>query len=535
MRGRCGEAGRAAFGLAELGELGFTFEGCLLPAQSHVSYVMSCQPQPRCCCCWLAASSLTHSHTLCCSQGRPNAAAAPTERSPASTRAMQPPGSCSCSFLPPPPAPPPPLRPLRLLTLGDGNLSWSLALLRHYCPSRRERARLPSHSPPAASIALACSVYESEAELATKYPETAQGTLSKLRRRGAEVLFNIDATHIAHSVAAERKRQKAEEGRERTGRTEDGRSEAAAVPAERRSEVTGPVDSQQPSTRWDVLVFQHPHSGREDVLYHRRLVSHFLHSAYAVSHRSTRLLLTLCDKQPAQWRVAESAQRLGWQLCDAGTWEAEMEAWTALGYESKRHHTGRQFNSHHVTLRHKLSLQPAHSHVHTEHEAGVHAQQQPHPSLQDAYPLLLQPALPYTEEQSLQLTRAGENATETEAALAALGESSESLCAVCLQLHGADASRVAPRAAEEGVASCERCQLHFTSQRGLQQHERAMSGRDDHIPLQQGEGKRSRHRKLRQDGVVTQAMSERGERLEAKRRLRREAHSKQQTTACVDT
>ena len=402
-------------------------------------------------------------------------------------------------------------RPIRVLTLGDGNFSFSLALLRLYCPTKRERDRRLRSSPTLpmpllpdeeARLQLVCTVFDSEEQLSAKYPETGQGVVEELSRRGAEVLFNVDATAIDASMTAERER-----GRQQ--RHDDGVEEEKDHDTSSGEQwVSGSAGLRE----FDCVVFHHPHSGREDVLYHRRLLSHFLHSAAAVSHRSSLVLLSLCDRQPWQWRLQESAQLNGWEVCDMGGWEAEMAEWAALGYESKRHHTGRQFNAHHVTHRHKVTLRRA--------QADSDAQQASE-SWRAQFGLLLRRAQPYGSEQVQQWTRKSEEAAEEPEALTAAGEPLDALCPICRQSHSRQANRVQPRPAQEGAVVCEVCNVAFTNERALAQHTAAMAGRDDHIALSAGEGKRTRHRKLREEGIVTQEMRERGERINAKKQQRR--------------
>ena len=441
-------------------------------------------------------------------------------------------------------APAPSVPPLRVLTVGDGNLSFSLALLRLHCPTKRERARLRS-SPSAASSAvpplsaapssdaapsvrLVCSVFDSESECAAKYPETGQGVVDELRRRGAEVLFNVDATAILPTIRTERTRQAARS----EGQDSDASAAAAAAAAAPGGAMGGARCVAEALSEFDVVIFHHPHSGREDVVYHRRLLSHFFHSAASVSHRSSLLLLSLCDRQPWQWQLHASAERHGWRVCDLGGWEDEMALWAALGYESKRHHTGKQFNSRHVSRRHKITLCRPGSH--TGLAAAVAAAggaaaleenssqqlQQPPQSLCDRFPLLLGAARPYTSEQWQSMTQKSEEAAVEEEAGPLLDAP---CCPICGQPHSESSSSytVQPLPAEEGRVACERCHVTFANLRALQQHSAAMASRDDHIALQRGEGKRTRHRKLREEGILTQAMRDRGDRRREKRAARR--------------
>ena len=227
---------------------------------------------------------------------------------------------------------------------------------------------------------------------------------------------------------------------------------------------------------FDCVVFHHPHSGREDVQYHRRLLSHLLPLCRRRHSPLLAALLSLCDRQPWQWQLQQRAEQQGWQLLEMGGWEAERDEWAALGYESKRHHSGRQFNSRHVTHRHKLTLA----------RAGTDAQLALLP-WRHRFPLLLRAALAYSDEQRSQLGWSNDGGDEAEEAAVGGSEPAGAQCPICRQCHSEQASRVQPRAAEEGKVRCERCHVTFTNQRALQQHAAAMDGRDDHIALVEGE------------------------------------------------
>ena len=73
--------------------------------------------------------------------------------------------------------------PLRVLTVGDGDLSYSLALQRAF----------------GNAIQLTATVLPTEDELAATYTMAAANA-AELRSRGATVLYGIDATALAPSL-----------------------------------------------------------------------------------------------------------------------------------------------------------------------------------------------------------------------------------------------------------------------------------------------------------------------------------------------
>ena len=72
----------------------------------------------------------------------------------------------------------------RMLTVGDGDLSFSLGLAR----------ALPR-------VKLTATSHESEKTVGKIYRQAATGTVQELRRRGASVLFDVDAQDLAPTLA----------------------------------------------------------------------------------------------------------------------------------------------------------------------------------------------------------------------------------------------------------------------------------------------------------------------------------------------
>ena len=150
--------------------------------------------------------------------------------------------------------------PLRVLTVGDGDLSYSLALARAYGDR----------------ILLTATVLPTAEELVATYANAA-ACVEELRARGATVLHGVDATALA----------------------------------EHSEPRLGPQDA---------VVFNHPHLGladlKETVAHARRhgvLVAHFLRSAADVLMPGGSVHLTLCGNQPKVWCAEEHAVALGFE------------------------------------------------------------------------------------------------------------------------------------------------------------------------------------------------------------------------------
>ena len=150
---------------------------------------------------------------------------------------------------------------MRVLTVGDGDLSYSLALQRAF----------------GESIQLTATVLPTEDELAATYANAAANA-AELQGCGAVVRYGVDATALATAELGE---------------------------------------------PYEVVVFSHPHLGLADLhaqaahaQRHSVLVAHFLHSASsaAVLAPGGGVHLTLCGNQPKVWRAEEHARNLGLEL-----------------------------------------------------------------------------------------------------------------------------------------------------------------------------------------------------------------------------
>jgi hypothetical protein len=148
---------------------------------------------------------------------------------------------------------------IKVLTVGDGNLSLSLSLSRAY----------NEH------IDLTASVLESDRRDFLSVFSEAEDTLEELKNRHVPVVWNLDATQL---------------------------------------HVRFPSSTK----KWDLISFHHPHIGlsnflEEDdddeakrALVHHRLICHYLYSASQVS-KLVHICLT--HTQPTTWKLLEAAER----------------------------------------------------------------------------------------------------------------------------------------------------------------------------------------------------------------------------------
>ena len=148
--------------------------------------------------------------------------------------------------------------PERVLTVGDGDLSYSIALLRAFGTQHVE---------------LTATTLPDADEVCTTYARAAE-MIAELRDvHGVKVVHGVDATQLSPSLGL-----------------------------------------------FDHICFCHPHLGLSDLLdeaahaqRHSVLLAHFLHSASALLAPGGHIHLTLCGNQPTTWEVDAHAARLG--LC----------------------------------------------------------------------------------------------------------------------------------------------------------------------------------------------------------------------------
>ncbi|CAM9133729.1 unnamed protein product [Ectocarpus sp. 4 AP-2014] len=241
-------------------------------------------------------------------------------------------------------------QPCRILILGDGNFSFSLALANglllpptpHLQPS--PQARLQQQA-----FEIVATSFDGRLDLLSKYVE-APGIVAALRSLGVTVLHNVDATALDSRVLQ-------------------------VSPSDRRR-------TQLQQQQFEHVIFNHPHTGTEDMRRHRSFLGHFFHAVansaidstgpvsgggsgacdvsdiggggaltavpgVADRQGSTGAILapggavhvTLALDQPERWGLEEQAARHGFSLVHRRPFPAEK----IDGYMTKRHQTGRSF------------------------------------------------------------------------------------------------------------------------------------------------------------------------------------------------
>jgi len=165
---------------------------------------------------------------------------------------------------------------LRALTVGDGDLSFSLALKRAY---------------PQLDI-TATSLVESTADLIRTYANAAETSREFQETWGGTILFNTDATKLENTI----------------------------LPG---------------GTKFDIILFNHPHLGDATLLSsekhhaqrHYVLLSHYFHSAKQFLNDKGRIHVCLCGNQPTTWNLAESAQFNGLISAAQETTDSPIDKW----------------------------------------------------------------------------------------------------------------------------------------------------------------------------------------------------------------
>jgi hypothetical protein len=172
---------------------------------------------------------------------------------------------------------------IKVLTVGDGDLTLSLALARAYGRDH---------------VDLTASVLDANAEeLRQGFPDAP---LDELKNRNVTVLYGVDATQL------------------HTDRF--------------------PGRNYEETQHWDLVCFHHPHLGQKSLMEgreaahaktHHKLLCHYLYSA---SHVSQMVQVCLCGTQPETWRLMEAAEKLNLTLLkEVPTAAPFARVWTASG------------------------------------------------------------------------------------------------------------------------------------------------------------------------------------------------------------
>ncbi len=147
--------------------------------------------------------------------------------------------------------------PLRLLTVGDGDISFSLSLKRAY---------------PAASV-TASTLVESQTELCRLYINAAENSEEFVNNWKEQIIYKVDATNLQETI----------------------------------------------HQKYDMILFNHPHLGDSSLLKseslaaqrHHSLLAHYFHSAQGILNEKGRIHVCLSGNQPKTWNVIDAARNCG--------------------------------------------------------------------------------------------------------------------------------------------------------------------------------------------------------------------------------
>jgi len=191
---------------------------------------------------------------------------------------------------------------LELLILGDGNMSFSLSLqnlLKQNSPIALEYLGIESPVP----YNITATTFDSQEELLEKYQESAQ------------ILSQIKSTRLHQINAWE-------------------------------------LSSHFPSTRFDIIVWNHPHLGTEDFRLHRFLLAHFFASVRDVLTPTGTVCISLVKGQHLRWDLVQQAQRSGLNPTHMSSFDEDN--WP--GYEVKRNKHGRSFKNTATKIQHASEM-----------------------------------------------------------------------------------------------------------------------------------------------------------------------------------
>jgi uncharacterized C2H2 Zn-finger protein len=179
---------------------------------------------------------------------------------------------------------------MKVLILGDGNFSFSLALAKLLYQQHSTAIKYLG----SAKAELICTSFDSYEELISKYHDCER--ILKELKDYAQVLHGVNAWDLKEF------------------------------------------------TNIDLVVWNHPHLGTEDFRLHQFLISHFFHSAKQVLSATGRIRVSLVQGQETRWNVFVQAERVGLHL-------ESMELFDELqwpGYIVKRNTHGGSFKNIHT-------------------------------------------------------------------------------------------------------------------------------------------------------------------------------------------
>lgn len=163
--------------------------------------------------------------------------------------------------------------PLRLLTVGDGDISFSLSVKRAY---------------PDISV-TASTLVESPTELQKLYNNAAENLTEFVESWNEQIIYKVDATHLKQTI----------------------------------------------HDKYDFILFNHPHLGDSTLKEsealaakrHHSLLSHYFHSALDILSEQGRIHVCLSGNQPKTWNVIEAASNCGLKCVSQESTSCPISKW----------------------------------------------------------------------------------------------------------------------------------------------------------------------------------------------------------------
>lgn len=244
---------------------------------------------------------------------------------------------------------------------------------------------------------MVATSFDGKADLLSKYPES-KGILANLRAMGVTVLHNVDGTAVDERVFLKPDTESPGGGEARQQNPGD---KGVVSPGEgwevltnsdgetRQAGSAAYLCGYRGHQKYDHIVFNHPHTGTEDMRRHRSFLGHFFHAVLNANVSTSKTTIsttvsvdnltqknkarvvpdviginasnelaetseragvsilapggavhvTLAGDQPERWGLREQAARHGFALAHRRRFPAEQ----IDGYMTKRHQTGRSF------------------------------------------------------------------------------------------------------------------------------------------------------------------------------------------------